>query len=241
MFHKKIIVLGAILLSACGVNDRYQQTLQLTQPATAFIAEKSPTLPPYGYVQFCNDYPSECPEKFNRNAPATSMMHQQATASTKASMQPLSPFNLTRNLHRLLQNNMDEKQQFTSIIDLLKNVNDEVNNSIMQVTDLDGFGVVENWRIPNMTSFISDIGDCEDFALAKRKILIDRYGFNRNALSMSVLRRPAGDVHAVLMVRTSYGDYILDNLEDEVLLWNNTGYNWIKKQSFGNPSQWISL
>lgn len=236
-----MIILSALLLSACGANTHHYQTSTQIQPSLAFISEKSNTLPPYGYVQFCNDYPTECPEQYNATPKSHSILSNQVTASTNNSVESLDPFNLSRNLRRLLNNNPAEKEQFDTVIGLLESVNREVNNSITQVTDMDGFGVVENWRIPKMTSFVSDIGDCEDFALAKRKVLIERYGFHRNAVSMSVLRRPQGDVHAVLMVRTSYGDYVLDNLERDVLPWHKTGYRWLKKQSFGNPSQWISL
>lgn len=252
MVCKKIVILSATLvssymLSACsssGLDYRqsYSTSTAHIQPQIAFIAEKAETLPPYGYVQFCRDNPTECPEQFMQN-PQNSILNNEVTASTipSSTIDALSPFNLSQNLRRLINNNEQEKQQFNTIIGLLNSVNHEVNNSITQVTDMEGFGVLENWRIPNVKSFISDIGDCEDFALAKRKILIERYGFNRNALSMAVLRRPEGDIHAVLMVRTSYGDYVLDNLETKVLPWHDTGYQWIKKQAFGRPSQWISL
>ena len=190
-------------------------------------------------MQFCRDNPAECPEQYAIQ-PQNSILSTEVTATT-AGIEPLSPFNLSHNLRRLLNNNPQEKHQFNNVIGLLDDVNRQVNNSVTQVTDIDGFGVVENWRIPNLNSFTRDIGDCEDFALAKRKVLMERYGFNRNALSISVLRRPQGDVHAVLMVRTSYGDYVLDNLERDVLPWHKTGYQWLKKQSFGNPSKWISL
>jgi predicted transglutaminase-like cysteine proteinase len=247
MFYKKIITLGVTLLSsyvlsACTTTSYMQSSLQQPpkiQPEIAFISEKAVTLPPYGYVQFCRDNPAECPERYT-SQPQNSVLNTEATATT-AGIEPLSPFNLSHNLRRLLNNNPQEKQNFNTIIDLLDTVNRDVNNSVTQVTDIDGFGVVENWRIPNINSFTRDIGDCEDFALAKRKVLMERYGFNRNALSISVLRRPQGDVHAVLMVRTSYGDYVLDNLERDVLPWHKTGYQWLKKQSFGNPSRWISL
>lgn len=265
MFHKKIMMISVTLfssymLSACSsshsymLNDSqentYRQEAQIQlqiQPKIAFISEKTPTLPPYGYVQFCQDNPTECPEQYNSN-PQNSVLSNETTASTFGAstgsvydVNALNPFNLSHNLRRLIANNPQDKQEFNNIIGLLDSVNRNVNNSITQVTDMDGFGVTENWRIPSLTSFISDIGDCEDFALAKRKVLIERYGFNRNALSMSVLRRPEGDIHAVLMVRTSYGDYVLDNLEPNVLPWHKTGYTWLKKQEFGKPNTWVSL
>ncbi len=45
----------------------------------------------------------------------------------------------------------------------------------------------------------------------------------------------------VLMVRTDRGDFILDNQEPKVLLWTETGYRFIKRQSQENPNRWVSL
>jgi predicted transglutaminase-like cysteine proteinase len=243
MIFKKISFLVMFsLLTACGGNSQYySQKVSHIQPKMAFISEKNTTLPPYGYVQFCNDYSQECPEQFNKNVNNTGIINSQSTASTNGSIESLDPFNLSRNLNRLLNDDTSNNKEFMSLFEILEAVNKEVNNNILQVSDIDGFGIVENWRIPALGGLVSDIGDCEDFALAKRKILIEKYGFNRNGLSIAVLRRPAGDIHAVLMARTPYGDYVLDNLEDEVLSWHETGYQWMKKQSFGNPNQWVSL
>lgn len=237
---KFLILVSVVLLSACGANERYYQQAVRSQPNVAFITEKTPTLPPYGYVQFCRDNPQECPEQYD-NFAKSNYTSRETTAATNDFIQPLHPLNLTYNLRRLIDKQPGEQQKFDNVISLLDAVNLEVNNSVSQVTDLEGFGVIENWRIPAIGSFINDIGDCEDFALAKRKILMDRYGFSPDALSMSVLRRRDGDIHAVLMVRTSYGDFVLDNLNDDIRAWNQTGYQWIKKQAFGNPSKWISL
>jgi predicted transglutaminase-like cysteine proteinase len=261
MFYKKILMVSTVIfssymLSACSATQGYRasynqntyQQIPQIQPQIAFISEKTSTLPPYGYVQFCRDNPTECIDQ-NISNPQSSVLNNEITASTTAhtstasisAADSLNPFNLSHNLRRLISNNPQEKQQFNNIIALLDSVNRNVNNNVTQVTDMDGFGVAENWRLPDVNSFVGDIGDCEDFALAKRKILIENYGFNRNALSMSVLRRPQGDVHAVLMVRTAYGDYVLDNLERDVLPWHKTGYQWLKKQAFGKPNQWVSL
>jgi len=252
MFYKKVTLLGftlfsSYLLSACssthyGFNSIPQQP-SLEHTKIAFITEKNTALPPYGYLQFCTDNPAECPEQYVQpQAPNTinSVMNSEATATT-AGIQPLSPFNKIYNLQRLIEKDPIEQDNYNTVLSLLESVNRQVNNSVMQMTDMDGFGVLENWRIPNLNKFGGDIGDCEDFALAKRKILIDTYGFNRNNVAMSVLLRSGGDIHAVLMVRTPYGDYVLDNLERDILPWHQTGYEWIKKQSSTNPHQWVSL
>jgi len=47
--------------------------------------------------------------------------------------------------------------------------------------------------------------------------------------------------HAVLTVTTDKGDYVLDNQNDDILLWSETGYRFFKRQSQANPNAWVSL
>jgi predicted transglutaminase-like cysteine proteinase len=114
-------------------------------------------------------------------------------------------------------------------------INTKVNTSIAPVTDLDQWGVAERWSYPT-----TGMGDCEDYVLLKRKMLMDA-GFPRQALSITVVRDKKGDGHAVLMVKTDRGDFILDNQEKKVKIWLETGYQFIKRQSDENPHRWVSL
>jgi len=50
-----------------------------------------------------------------------------------------------------------------------------------------------------------------------------------------------GDGHAVLTVKTDKGELILDNQNDEIRLWSDTGYRFVKRQSQADPNVWISL
>ena len=47
--------------------------------------------------------------------------------------------------------------------------------------------------------------------------------------------------HAVLTVATQAGDFVLDNRRNEVLLWNETGYTFLKRQSQQDPRRWMAL
>ena len=49
-----------------------------------------------------------------------------------------------------------------------------------------------------------------------------------------------GEGHAVLMVRTDRGDYILDNKRNAVLPWYRTGYVFVKREG-SEGSAWASL
>jgi predicted transglutaminase-like cysteine proteinase len=37
------------------------------------------------------------------------------------------------------------------------------------------------------------------------------------------------------------GDYILDNLEPRILVWTDTDYRYLKRQSETNSGQWVSI
>ena len=117
----------------------------------------------------------------------------------------------------------------------LARVNLQVNREIEQVTDMDHFGVEEYWTYP-----VSGKGDCEDLVLEKKRRLI-ALGVPREAMLITVVRDLNGDGHAILTVVTDRGDYILDNFTNEVKLWHETGYRFIKRQSQTDPNQWVSL
>jgi predicted transglutaminase-like cysteine proteinase len=117
----------------------------------------------------------------------------------------------------------------------LARVNLQVNREIEQVTDMDHFGVEEYWTYP-----VAGKGDCEDLVLEKKRRLI-ALGVPREAMLITVVRDLKGDGHAILTVVTDRGDYILDNFTNEVKLWHETGYRFIKRQSQTDPNQWVSL
>ena len=118
--------------------------------------------------------------------------------------------------------------------DMVK-VNAWANQNIEPVTDLEHWGVVEQWDYP-----ADGKGDCEDYVLLKRRMLMQA-GWPREALLITVVRDKKGDGHAVLTVKTNRGEFILDNQESEILLWNQTGYRFVKRQSQSDPNVWVAL
>ena len=117
----------------------------------------------------------------------------------------------------------------------LVRVNKWVNDTIKPVTDLEHWGVVEHWSYPD-----DGKGDCEDYVLLKRRMLMQA-GWPREALLITVVRDKKGEGHAVLTVKTDKGDFILDNQAEEILLWSETGYRFVKRQSQSNPNVWVAL
>ena len=99
----------------------------------------------------------------------------------------------------------------------LVSVNIAVNASVRPMNDFDIYGKDEVWAYPH------GAGDCEDYVLEKRRILMGK-GMSPANLLITVVRKPDGEGHAVLTVRTNKGDFILDNLTDSVRQWDKTGY-----------------
>lgn len=116
----------------------------------------------------------------------------------------------------------------------LQAVNNLVNEMVQPVTDRELYGRLEFWDYP------AGQGDCEDYVLLKRRILMER-GWPQGALLITVVRDENGDGHAVLTVRTDYGDVILDNKLPDVMAWNKVPYSYIKRQSATDPRTWQSL
>ncbi|RTM09257.1 MAG: transglutaminase [Hyphomicrobiales bacterium] len=115
------------------------------------------------------------------------------------------------------------------------NINNSVNTRIKPLTDMEQWGKEEVWSYPD-TGF----GDCEDYVLEKRRELTN-LGVPAGDLLITVVRRPDGEGHAVLTVRTSLGEFILDNLEPKVLSWTDTDYTYLKRQSDENSGAWVTI
>jgi predicted transglutaminase-like cysteine proteinase len=114
-------------------------------------------------------------------------------------------------------------------------VNAFVNTTIKPMTDMKQYGVEDYWTYPD-----SGFGDCEDYAMLKRRMLMEK-NIPAGDLLMTVVRQQDGEGHAVLTVRTSYGDFILDNLDPRVRLWSEADYHYLKRQSDTNSGIWVTI
>ena len=117
----------------------------------------------------------------------------------------------------------------------LVRINNWVNTKIKPMTDMEHWGVVERWSYPD-----DGYGDCEDYVLLKRRMLVQA-GWPRSALLITVVRDQRGDGHAVLTVKTDKGEFILDNQNEAVLLWSETNYRFVKRQAQTDPNVWVAL
>ena len=117
----------------------------------------------------------------------------------------------------------------------LARINKWVNDTIKPVTDMDHWSVVEKWSYPE-----DGKGDCEDYVLLKRRMLMQA-GWPREALLITVVRERNGDGHAVLTVKTDKGEFILDNQHPDIRLWSDTDYRFVKRQTQFDQNVWVSL
>lgn len=120
--------------------------------------------------------------------------------------------------------NTDRVQLTDDLIAKLQQVNSRFNASIRAVADRPG---QDRWSL-NPGS-----GDCEDYALSKRAALI-RAGVPAGVLRIAVTKTRRGEPHAVLVVKTSQGDYILDNLRERITTLGGSGYR-VQFMSTQNP------
>lgn len=123
----------------------------------------------------------------------------------------------------------------SALLRLAKVVNNKVNRKTRSIEDKTQFGREEYWTLPTRRG-----GDCEDFALLKKKTLIEHGVASKNLLIATVLDTRLRS-HAVLVVRTAKGDFVLDNLNKRMLPWKKTGYTFLKLQNPKSLSNWDAI
>ena len=117
----------------------------------------------------------------------------------------------------------------------IRRVNALVNAMIQPQSDMDHWNALDRWDIPT-----DGRGDCEDYVLLTRKLLMAE-GFPRQSLLVTVVKDENGEGHAILTVKTDRGDFILDNMRDEVKAWSQLPYRFVKRQSQTDPNVWEQI
>ena len=166
---KQFMVGSALLMFVWSLPNGATNDFVMTSPQSSGSVEKvtfeqffGDTLPPIGYVTFCQIHKVDC--------------------------RPKGPF-------------VDRIQLTPAKLSELKRVNDQVNTAVVPVTDLEHYGKVDWWTYP-----ADGKGDCEDYALEKRRRLI-ALGWPESTLLITVVRDQNNEGHAILTVRTDEGDF----------------------------------
>jgi predicted transglutaminase-like cysteine proteinase len=186
----------AVVASIFGCSAAWAQHGGVGPMLASYAAIGEATSVPYGWLDFCRRYKSEC---------------------DGGSLAPLD-VNLTQKSLREIER-----------------VNKWVNSTIAPVSDMEHWGVLDQWDYPS-----DGKGDCEDYALLKRKLLID-LGFPRQALLMTVVKDEHNEGHAILTIKTNRGEFVLDNLNSEAKAWDRSGYRFVKRQSQSDQNVWVQL
>lgn len=118
---------------------------------------------------------------------------------------------------------------------LVRAVNRRINRTVRQITDHRQYRRTEVWALPTRRG-----GDCEDFALLKKRELM-KAGIAADRLLIATVLDKRMQGHAVLVVRTHRGDLVLDNLTSRILPWDKTGYIFLKMQNPDQPQLWDAI
>jgi len=122
-----------------------------------------------------------------------------------------------------------------AVLHVADRINRTVNHQVRPLSDRRQYGREEVWDLPTRRG-----GDCEDFALLKKLRLIEAGIAPENLLVATVLDLNKAP-HAVLVIRTTSGDYVLDNLRDGIRPWQRTGYSFLLMQDPRAPGRWNAI
>lgn len=128
----------------------------------------------------------------------------------------------------------------SALFEQLQETNSAVNSSVRFVPDPENSGLEENWDYPQQGR-----GDCEDFVLEKRRLLVDS-GLPSASLTCGIVFHQVQLYpHAVLLVETTAGTFVLDNLYDDVMCWDAVPYFYTRREQpdgqwtrFQQPFAW---
>ncbi len=118
---------------------------------------------------------------------------------------------------------------------IVQRVNRQVNSTTRSVTDQSQYRAREWWALPTSRG-----GDCEDFALLKKRELINA-GLDPKKLLIATVLDTQRNAHAVLVYRSSVGDLILDNLTNRIKPWGATNYLFLRMQDPKRPQRWVGV
>ena len=119
--------------------------------------------------------------------------------------------------------------KFDKYKNILYSINANVNNLVTPGFDIDEYNIPEYWALLRNNNFV---GDCEDIALEKRQQLIEN-GVNPNSLKMATaFHNKKFFGHAVLIVITDRGNFVLDEFNNDIMHWDKTPYIFEKVETY---------
>ncbi len=243
----------AALVALCGT--AYPAAAQ----SVAAMPLGAEAAPPAGVIDFCRREIEAC----RSDGAAAADVHAQIETATRAYWRQLfakagasSPPSATEPepsrpapalLAVVVERPLARGTASDAVIDLrgplwraVMSANAEVNAAIRAEDDQRAYRQADYWTIPHASGRARPVGDCEDFALAKRERLL-ALGVPAETLSIALATTRQGLEHAVLLVATNEGEYVLDNLTPWVVHWTEARLTWRERQAPGQMLQWVHL
>ena len=241
----RVLALGGLLLGlgGCAIN-----------PTSAGLSMRlgSPAAAPVGYAALCRRLPAECGV-----APAGAELAAISDPFPAPSGPSLRPEAATRATS--VGDGYDWSATFgeswrgegpgwapkavlsysPELMSRLTAIDRDINTRMTPASDEEAFGASDVWALP-LSEGLGSRGNCKHYVMEKRRALID-VGLPASALSIAVVRTSQGVTHAVLLVSTDRGEFVLDNLSPWVVPWRQAGYTWLIRQAPGRASAWFAV
>ncbi len=237
-------LLYSVLTAALvGLSAPEAQAAGNLEPFTSVGARAAP---PRGYVEFCFQTPEECPglEARERGISATSAYWKEVFSAVEPAALA-APDAKSRAPTSLIAPGEPGQSAQRPMLALtprlwqnLKAANDAVNSAALPISDRALHGMSDHWSLP-LRQGKRLLGDCEDFVLEKRRLL-RAHGYPSNTLSVALVRTAWGENHAVLIVSTDRGEFVMDSLSDKLSLWSQVDYTLLLRQSPFGEDIWVS-
>ncbi len=242
--RSRAVAAGVAVLSALAL-PLACQAADAGSPAPA-MPLGAPTAAPTGFLDFCARQPAQCglPQDVSADEQRSSLYRRYywrlalpAQAGTEQRWN--GPITLASASARgdWKDRSAPGAQAMTpDLLALLNSVDRTVNRAIRYVHN----GADDSWKLAMQQAASQATGDCKDYVLEKRRALIER-GVSPQSLSIALVQTWRGESHAVLLVATDQGEYVLDNLSGSVKRWDKLGYRWVSRQAPGETFSWVSV
>ena len=200
----------------------------MAKPGPVYMPIGAATYPPFGYADLCARDPAECPAPRSavESSPTLTAFWQDVFKGV-----PQGDVNVTSGA-----NAASSRLHFSPDLERqLDRINQSVNQRIRPVSET---ALEDVWSLP-LEEGRRD-GDCEDYVLEKRRLLIGE-GLPAEALSIAVVETRRDQPHAVLLVETDNGEIVLDNHSPWATPWRAVNYVWLKRQSPFDQRRWVEV
>lgn len=227
---------SALKMGLAGLAALFMTACAHTGAPVPSIMAGAPVAAPMGLFEFCVRNPGEC--SLDHMAPrveAEAVVIQTAGAGDAASTVALD-IDARRHLSEEARSPADDAREPEAQVMIARAINAYVNQAMTYRSDREVWAVEDYWALP-LSHYGIAYGDCEDYALEKRALLLAAGAHAHDVRLALVWSRMTGD-HAVLLVRIDGVDYVLDNADMEMRPVYQTPYQWLAVQNGDSLLSW---